>query len=145
MVANPPAKNTGGLNRSISSFARWAIRPVLDRCAECKKPKSQHAKEKHEYTRDDLPSCKGWHSFRRVNATHLARNYKGDGVNAASIVLRHTDEGVTLQAYAKITRQERRIREAFNAWQKAAKKDQTRQQAAVLISEGIRQHSNAVH
>jgi hypothetical protein len=64
-----------------------------------------------------------------------------DGVNAASIVLRHSDEGVTQQAYVKNTRQERRIRQAA----KVVQINETRQQAAVILGAGIRQHSTAVN
>jgi integrase len=52
---------------------------------------------------------KGWHAFRRGNATYLAKQSTGDGMSDAARMLRHSDEGVTAEHYVKVSRQQKRV------------------------------------
>lgn len=121
----------------LRSFARWQIEPLVNRCVECGKTKSRHnAETGHEYKRNAaLPRWLGWNAFRRGAATHVARNFSGDGVTAASLVLRHTDSQTTQNHYIKTTKQERRVHEAA----KVAHVAQQRQIAASVLGAGIAQ------
>jgi integrase len=100
---------------NLESFARWKIKPMLNRCGVCKKVLSKHnaanekAEHKHEYKRDEsLPVWKGWHAFRRGNATFLAKQLAGNGARAASLMLRHSDQGVTEEHFILNSKQDRR-------------------------------------
>lgn len=120
---------------NLDSFARWQLKPLMNRCAICKKHKAIHKNEEHGFERDaSLPAWKGWHSFRRGNATYLAKKMSGDGVKAASLMLRHSDPAVTQDHYVLTTRQERRAQEA----RKAIEIEQTRQQAAATLGAGLK-------
>jgi integrase len=119
----------------IRSFAKWTIEPLVNVCAECDKQESAHdAKSNHKYQRNEsLPRWLGWNAIRRGAATHLARNFSGDGVKAASLVLRHGGEQVTQNHYIKTSKQERRAHEAA----KVANVAQQRQIAASVLGAGI--------
>jgi integrase len=96
-----------GRTINLDSFARWQIKPLLHRCGVCKKHKGIHAKEDHEFERDTaLPPWKGWHAFRRGNATLLASEKDRE---AAALMLRHRSSAVTDRHYVKVSKQERRV------------------------------------
>lgn len=121
---------------NLDSFWRWKINPLLTRCGVCHEPKSAHAKADHQYKRDEsMPLWKGWHGFRRGAATEAAKKLSNNGTEAASLLLRHSDVGVTEDRYIKGTKQDRRTREA----QKAIHIQRQRQSAARAISAGLRE------
>lgn len=76
---------------NLDSLAYWHIKPILKKAGI---------------------SWKGWHAFRRGNATHLAKQLAGNGTRAASIMLRHSDQGVTEQHYILNSKQDRRALKA---------------------------------
>jgi integrase len=78
---------------------------------------------------------KGLHGFRRGNATFLAKRVDGNGLKAASLVLRHSNEAVTRDHYVKNTKQERRAMVA----RRVVEISETRKQAAVVLGAGLRQ------
>jgi integrase len=78
---------------------------------------------------------KGWHAFRRGNATFLAQQSTGDGMRSASLMLRHSDEGVTEDHYVKVSKQERRVLKA----RKSVVITEQRQSAAAQIGAGLKQ------
>ncbi len=121
---------------NLESFWRWKINPLLSRCGVCHKQKSDHVKADHEYKRDEsMPVWKGWHGFRRGNATFLAKQFGGDGLRAASLMLRHSDQGVTQDSYVNNTRQERRAMQAA----KVVEISETRKRAAAAVGAGLKQ------
>jgi integrase len=123
---------------NMDSFVRWTILPVLARCASCGKQSAAHIEADHEYHRNEtVPEWKGFHAFRRGNATHLATLTSGDGMRTASIVLRHSDEGVTATHYTKISRQQKRVLAA----RKVVEITDTRKRAAEVVGAGLRQAS----
>jgi len=122
---------------NLDSFARWQLKPLMNRCATCKEQKSKHnEKTGHAYERDEsIPAWKGFHAFRRGNATFLAKQFNGDGLAAASLMLRHTDESVTQEHYVINTQQERRAMKAAKALQIG----ETRIKAAAAVGAGLKQ------
>jgi len=129
----------------LDSFRKWVMLPTLNRCATCKRPETAHGEEsvfhpsretKHKFVRDEtMPTWKGWHAFRRGNATHLAKNFgNAHGVEAASRVLRHSDSAVTANHYVKESKQDRRARTAA----KLLEIEQQKQQAAGVLAHGLR-------
>lgn len=120
---------------NMDSFVRWTILPVLERCINCGKQRATHADGDHKYQHNEsVPAWKGFHAFRRGNATHLATFTSGDGIRTASIVLRHSDEGVTATHYTKISRQQRRVLAA----RKVVEINQTRKRAAAVVGSGLK-------
>ncbi len=120
---------------NMDSFVRWTILPVLESCVDCGKKAAAHSDADHEFQRNDaVPKWKGFHAFRRGNATHLANESTGDGMRAASIVLRHSDEDVTATHYTKISRQQRRVLAA----RKVVEINETRKRAAAVVGAGLR-------
>jgi integrase len=121
---------------NLDSFAFWHLKPILNRCGDCKKAKTEHQqKSDHQYERDkSLPVWKGWHAFRRGNATYLAKQLTGNGARAASIMLRHSDQGVTEEHYILNTKQDRRALKAFQELEVSRERDG----AADAIGQGLR-------
>jgi integrase len=94
-----PANLNNTLNREIL--------PALNRCAICRKSKSDHvaAAVSHEFKRDDnLPRWHGWHAFRRG----LASTLYGLGVDDVMVqqILRHKDVQVTRDHYIKTSNEQ---------------------------------------
>jgi integrase len=129
----------------LDSFHWWILKPMLTRCAICKRPQKAHGEESvfhpkrvtaHQFKRDEsMPSWKGWHAFRRGNASHLAANFGSTkGVEAAARMLRHADEGVTAKHYVQESRQTTRARAAAKQLEIAEQK----QQAAIVLGDGLR-------
>jgi integrase len=81
-----------------------------------------------------MPEWKDFHAFRRGNATHLANQSTGDGMRAASIMLRHSDEDVTATHYTKISRHQKRVLAA----RKVVEISETRKRAAAVVGAGLR-------
>jgi integrase len=96
----------------------------------------QQRETKHSFKLDEsMPTWKGWHAFRRGNATHLAKNFgNSKGVEAASRMLRHADQAVTQNHYIKESKQTRRARIAA----KELEQQQLKQEAAGVLAEGLR-------
>jgi len=93
-----PTKN--GTPLSLHNLYWDYIRPVLERCAECKASKLEHAEADHEYQRDASRAVwRGWHAFRRG----LATNLHDLGVDDLTIqrILRHSDVNTTRKCYIK--------------------------------------------
>lgn len=68
----PMFANGKGNPANLNNTLNREILPVLNRCAECRKAKSEHAGAEHEYRRDDkLPMWHGWHALRRGLASTL--------------------------------------------------------------------------
>jgi hypothetical protein len=76
------------------------ILPALDRCAACKKERSEHAGANHQFKRDALrPEWHGWHAFRRGLATNLHRLGVTDKTIQA--ILRLSNVSTTMDIYVK--------------------------------------------
>jgi integrase len=129
----------------LDSFRKWVMLPMLNRCAICKRPETVHGEEsvfhpsretKHGFKRDEtMPIWKGWHAFRRGAASYLAKNFgSSKGVEAASRVLRHSDEGVTQNHYVSESKLVTRARAAA----KQMEGEQQKQQAADVLAQGLR-------
>jgi integrase len=120
---------------NLDSFAYWHLKPILNRCGVCKEAASEHEKVDHKYERDkSLPVWKGWHAFRRGNATYLAKQLAGNGARAASIMLRHSDQSVTEEHYILNSKQDRRALKAFQELEVSRERDG----AADAIGQGLR-------
>jgi hypothetical protein len=120
---------------NMDSFIRWTILPVLETCVACSKTKFNHADADHGFQRNEsVPAWKGFHAFRRGNATHLAKQSTGDGMRAASIMLRHGDEDVTATHYTKISRHQKRVLAA----RKVVEINETRKRAAKVLGDGLK-------
>lgn len=77
---------------------------------------------------------KGWHAFRRGNATYLAKKLHS---RAAALSLRHAGTTVTEEHYIKNTKQERRALEA----KKEIERGEMRDQAAGTLGAAFRKES----
>lgn len=80
----------------LHNLAARIVRPALARCAECKKEKTEHVANGHEFK--PLPTWRGWYAFRRGLAT-LATSL--DTQMAAKSLLRHSNVATTQQFYIK--------------------------------------------
>jgi integrase len=119
----------------LDCLSRSKIMPVLNRCVVCDKAKRRHKKADHEFKRNEsLPRWKGYHAFRRGNATHLAKNHTGNGAEAARLQLRHSDVATTVTHYIKDTKQERRASQAAQAAAQAIKNQEQRKSNAVVLA-----------
>lgn len=101
-TTGPMFANGEGKSTNLNNILNRVILPALNRCAECRKDKADHAGVSHEFRRDDsLPMWHGWHAFRRGLATTLY----GLGVDDLMVqqILRHGDVAVTRQHYIKTT------------------------------------------
>jgi hypothetical protein len=135
----------GGRPIDLDSFRKWVMLPMLNRFAICKRPQTAHGDEsklqpgqqtKHKFLGDErMPTWKGWHAFRRGNATHLAKDFgNADGIEAASRVLRHSDPGVTASHYVVESKQNGRARAAA----KLLGIERQKHQAAGVLAHGLR-------
>lgn len=115
---------------NLDSFARWQLLPILHRCAICKRHPAIHGKnalatagvEEHKFQRDTaLPAWKGWHAFRRGNATLLASEKDRE---AASLMLRHSGSDVTDRHYILTSKQEKRAAAAREEQQREERKEE---------------------
>jgi integrase len=122
---------------NLDSLAKWQLKPLMNRCATCKEQKSEHNGETdHAYQRDEsITAYKGWHGFRRGNATYLARTMNINGAETAALVLRHSNVATTLGSYIKDTKQERRAAKA----RKVVQITEQREAAALVLGAGLRQ------
>jgi integrase len=92
-----PSANRHPLN--LNNILNRQIKPTLDRCAACKKSKTDHAAD-HPFRRGtSLPTWHGWHGFRRGLATNL--NRLGIQDKTIQAILRHATLGVTQNLYIK--------------------------------------------
>ncbi len=120
---------------NLDSFARWQIKPILERCHHCGKQQPAHTQSDHRYERNEtVPHWKGWHAFRRGNATFLAQQRTVDGRAAATLMLRQSDASTTEDHYILETKQERRAAQAA----KVIDVRQRRRQAAKAIGESLK-------
>jgi integrase len=119
--------------RDLDAIARQII-PFLNRCVVCDKSKTKHRKENHKFEHNEsLPRWKGYHAFRRGNATYLAKNHTGNGAEAARLQLRHGDVATTLNYYIKDSKQERRASQAAQAAAQAIQNQEQRKKNAVVL------------
>lgn len=129
---------SNGRPLNLQSYAKKTLVPqILNRCAICNEKQSRHRKAKHEFVRDEsLPRWKGWHAFRRGNATFIAQNggAGSEGVRVASIALRHGGTQVTQEHYIKNSKQEQR---AISAG-KLLEIDEARSKAAGMVGQGLK-------
>lgn len=95
---------------NLDSFSRWKIKPVLKRAGI---------------------EWKGWHGYRRGNATFLARH---QGADVAALMLRHSSVSTTQDHYIKDTAQDRR-RDAARRMDEA---EGQRQAAAQVLGAGLK-------
>ncbi len=92
---------------NLESVARWQFRTVLDRCEVCKRHPAIHKGQDHKFQRDtSLPAWKGWHAFRRGNATLLASEKDRA---AAALMLRHHGTEITDKHYILNSSQDKRV------------------------------------
>lgn len=80
----------------LHNLAARVVRPALLLCAECKKEKTEHGANGHEFK--PLPTWRGWYALRRGLAT-LATSI--DTQIAAKSLLRHANVATTQQFYIK--------------------------------------------
>lgn len=121
---------------NLDSFARWQLRPVLHRCATCKKHPAIHSKENHKFERDTaLPGWKGWHAFRRGNATLLASEKDRE---TAALMLRHSDSTVTDRHYILASKQDKRAMVA----KEQQNREERKEEAAGAVGAAFRRAVN---
>jgi integrase len=88
-----------GTPLNLANLVRRVIIPTIEKCLVCRKPKSKHEEENHEFRLDESLRWKGWHAFRRGLATML---YSADvSPKVIAAILRHSDIGTTLSYYVK--------------------------------------------
>ncbi|HEV7675364.1 MAG TPA: hypothetical protein VGQ12_12605 [Candidatus Angelobacter sp.] len=100
--ANGPILATGkGTPLSLDWLASAHVKPVLNRCAVCREPKSKHGRfVDHQFERDAaLPRWKGWKGFRTALASNLNRLGVDDHITQR--ILRHSNVGTTQRHYIK--------------------------------------------
>jgi integrase len=102
---------------NLDSFATAYIRPVLKAAG--------------------IP-WRGYHGFRRGNATFLARH---EGASVAALMLRHSDVGTTEAHYIKTSAQERRAAEAKKVITITAQKEQAAESLSAGLS-AVRKQAN---
>lgn len=128
---------------NLDSFARWQIKPLLDRCVTCSKNKAAHSENSdHMYQRNEtVPAWKGWHAFRRGAATFLAQQRSVEGRAAATLVLRHTNSSTTEEHYIAESRLDRAAAKAG----KVLNIQRVRQRAANTIGEGLKEATRGLN
>jgi hypothetical protein len=127
---------TCGKPINLDSFARWQLRPVLNHCVVCEKHPVIHRKQTHKFERDtSLPPFKGWHAFRRGNATLLASE---KNLEAAVLMLRHAATAVTDRHYNLNTKQDKRA----TAAKEHQGREQRKEEAAGTLGAAFRQAVN---
>jgi integrase len=99
--SGPMFKNYRGDRMNLPNIVFHSIRPCLDRCAVCGKPKwRSHSKEDHDFVRDErLPVWHGWHAARRGLGSNLYRMGVPDMV--IQRILRHSNVATTQSFYIK--------------------------------------------
>ena len=99
-IAGPIFPNGAGKPADPENIVDRVIRPALDVCGHCSKPKSDHGRMPHKFERNTvLPQWRGWHAFRRGLATNLNRLGVDDSV--IQRILRHSTVSVTQACYIK--------------------------------------------
>jgi integrase len=100
--SGPMFANGAGKSANLNNTLNREILPVLNRCAQCRKPKSEHAGAGHEYRPDGtLAKWHGWHAFRRG----LASTLYSLGVDDLMVqkIMRQGNVNVTRDHYIKTT------------------------------------------
>jgi integrase len=80
----------------LHNLAFRHVVPSLSACAVCRKPRTKHATDNHDF--QSLPAWRGWYACRRGAAT-LATQL--DSPLAAKGLLRHSDLATTTKHYIK--------------------------------------------
>ena len=96
-----------GAALNLHNLAARVIKPSIEKCVKCQKPRSEHKPtENHKFELDPRLVWHGWHSFRRG----LASNLYALGVmpKVIAAILRHSDIGTTLQFYVQTPAEESR-------------------------------------
>jgi integrase len=103
---------------SLANLAKRVIVPRIEKCLQCRKPKSEHRTDGHQFQLDKTLCWHGWHGFRRGLATTL--HELGIPDREIQAVLRHSDIHITQSSYIKSTSQSQ-----INALDLAAREMQT--------------------
>jgi integrase len=93
--------NGAGKSWDLDSLLREQILPLLDRCFDCGRTRTDHdAKTDHIFRLDNVNRAwRGWHSFRRGLATNLHRLSVDD--KTIQSILRHSNIATTQNIYIK--------------------------------------------
>jgi len=103
--SGPMFSSTRATPLNLNNVLNRLISPAINRCVECRKPRTEHFGAEHKFRRDDsLPAWHGWHSFRRGLATNLYRLGVTDKVIQA--ILRHSQVSTTMDIYVKSASEE---------------------------------------
>jgi integrase len=82
---------------NLANVARRVIKPAIERCARCHKPKLDHESDTHAFELDLSCVWKGWHAFRRGLATNL--HELGVPDRTIQAILRHSNIKTTQNIY----------------------------------------------
>jgi len=73
-TSGPMFPNDAGRPIDLNNLLNRVIVPSLNRCADCRGGKDEHASADHEFKLDEsLPNWRGWHAARRGLGTNLYR------------------------------------------------------------------------
>lgn len=92
--------NDAGKPTDLNNLVNRVIVPNLNRCADCRRGKDEHAPADHEFKLDErLPKWRGWHAARRGLGTNLYR--LGVPEKTIQAILRHANVSTTARYYIK--------------------------------------------
>jgi integrase len=84
---------------NLANLARRVIKPAIEHCTKCQKPRAKHEKEDHNFDLDETLRWKGWHALRRGLASNLyAMNVQPRMIQS---VLRHASMSMTMNFYVQ--------------------------------------------
>jgi integrase len=88
-----------GTPLNLANLARRTIKPSIERCLTCEKPRTEHETSDHPFLLDPSLTWKGFHALRRG----LAQNLFAMGIPPRTIqsVLRHSSMAMTMQFYVR--------------------------------------------
>lgn len=88
-----------GSPRNLTNLAERIIRPRIEKCLKCEKPRAKHDKDTHPFELDPSLTWKGWHALRRGLATNLYA--LGIQPRVIQSVLRHSSMAMTMDFYVQ--------------------------------------------
>jgi integrase len=99
LAVGPIFQASNGSPLSLDNLSHRVIIPAIEKCAVCRKAKSEHIPESHLFKLDETLRWHGWHGFRRGLATNL--NALGVDDKTIQAILRHGNVNITMNIYVK--------------------------------------------
>jgi integrase len=99
-ASGPILRGPAGKPLDLHNLANRVLRPILQTCAVCQRPKRKHGKSDHSFRLDESrPRWHGWYALRRGVATAVVALSKDSF--AAKGLLRHSSVSTTERHYIK--------------------------------------------